>query len=58
MKKYQVYAHGVLVSANDTLIERMVHFKNYSKKFGLDNVDLTCKEDDIQTIRIIISKED
>ncbi|MBQ7903535.1 MAG: hypothetical protein IJ362_07380 [Oscillospiraceae bacterium] len=58
MKKYEILCCGVTVQACDTLVESIVHFKNYVKRFGIDNVDILSREDNIQTIRIIISKED
>ena len=58
MKKYQVICCGVTMNVCDTLLESIVHFKYYAKKFGIDNVDLISTDDNIQTIRLIIKMED
>lgn len=58
MKRYEILCHGITVHACDTLIESIVHFKSYAKKFGIDNVDIVGRDDNVQTIRIIIVKEE
>lgn len=57
VSKYQVICCGVTVQACDTLSESIVYFKQYAKKFGLDNVSIVYPDDNIQTIKLIIVKE-
>lgn len=59
MIKYTVICSGCTMSTHDSLIEAVVEFKRYAKKFGIDSVFITASSDNIiQIIKLIISKED
>ena len=58
MRKYTVCCFESVFSAHETLIEAMVVFKKMVKKFGIENVDIRCSDDNIQTIKIILVKEE
>ena len=57
MSKYTVVCCGCTMSTHEALIEAMVDFKKYVEKYGINSVNILCKDESIHTIKLIISKE-
>lgn len=55
--RFEVVCCGVTVQACDTFSESIVYFKQYAKKYGVDNVSIVYPDDNIRTIKLIIVKE-